>query len=576
MNDYAQEQVIWTPERAKAALTIERGLIVRDLYKNPDNPDGLECHKGQQILLKNIFVHEKERGLCVNSRNWGKTEMGIHIPARISLTREHVHPDYPKDQPVSSYYVAPTKTLATEIIYSSGRIYKCVPKKYILQIKEHEKTILFTLDGVTCCGILKILGTQDIYGLIGVKHAGPMIIDELAWTKEGWHEAREQDYLAWNPLVLGFTTWPKEAPHFIDKLVEEYKTTPAYFFMQRPQSDNIFLERRDPGYAERQRERYMKRGDETGYRREVLSERVVGGAEFIFPNFRWDTYREAAVLGGMDPDSMEVSRPREFHVKLEEAGAEEHVWPDHIIREYIGNDWDYCTKIIHVDPGHSSVFAISFDMVNPYTKDYYRMRELYLRRIEDLSVRNIMQQVVEVIIDLWGPGPHAIKLGYDEAEKWFASEVAAIGREIWNYSHSWASSDSDFFQKCRQIWEKKWNWAKTSKSKSPEGNRITTIRDLLGFQKARISHLCPFTIKETANLRLKENGDFPDADNHTVDNWRYAMDLIGYTFDPEERPRKVLPRIAEHLKTRQAEKKRARRTDGDDAWGSGESWGSGD
>lgn len=526
--------------------------VLADLYKPPygENEEGFEPHGGHRLLLNDVFVKKVERLLYVNARNWGKTEGAIHVAGRLSLTREHVHPNYPSDQILASYYVAPTKTLAREIIYSTGRIQRCVPKQYIFDITSSpEKAIWFTLDQVSPCGVLYIYGTEDIYNLIGVKHAGLVCVDEFAFTKEGWHKAKEQDFKAWNPLVMLFTTWPKIAPHFIDSMVERYQNTPGYVFRRRPQQDNYFLERNNPGHFAKDRADYERRGETIEYRRDVLSERVVGGLEFIFPTFSQETYREACRRGVQDHQTLQITKPAEYQATMAETKETEHVWPDDAIWQWVGQDLRACQKIVHFDPGHSSVFAVNFDMVNPYTKQYFRVREFYLRKIEDLSARAIMERVINMILKIWGPAPQNLHLGYDEAEKWFEVEGMAVRKEIWGKSPY--PQDVDFFTKAKQVFgERGWNLVPTSKKRSPESSRITTIRDMLSFHQLIFSDTCPFSIWEFANFRLAENGDFPDKHNHTIDNLRYGLDLVNYTLECEERPRKVDERVAMHVESK--------------------------
>jgi hypothetical protein len=521
------------------------------LYHDPEsNPAGFKPHFGQRLILEDSFITLKERILAVNARNWGKTEVGIHIPSRVTLTRERIHPNYPPDQLISSYYVAPTKTHAKQIIYDTGRIEKCVPQQYIWDVKRGLNEVWFTIDQKEPCGVLYIIGTGDVFAHVGVKHAGPIIVDETAWTKEEWHKAKEQDYKAWLPLVIYFTTWPKERDHFIDNMVHEYKANPRRSFHQRPQFDNITLEENNPGHFKKQLEDYERAGDMIGYQRDVLSMRVIGDDQLVFSKFDYTTYYKAKIAGDWDKNAMVPINPKAYQEVMEEVDFDEHVWPHKYLMQYCKKMLHECTKIVHFDPGHTGAFAVNLDMANDYTKEYFRLGEVYEKNCGDLDVRELMRKVVPIIFNLWPDvDPKMLEFGYDEAATWFKAEFNAFCREVWSKNpKNWPKEDQYFFHKIRKNFPRPWSLAPTRKSKSKEEDRIMSIRTMLGQNKLRFSDRCPYSIWEMGNYRLDDNGKLPDKDNHTIDNLRYGLDLIGYELEIKEKEFSRFPdRVAIHL-----------------------------
>lgn len=492
-----------------------RAHIIKKLYES------FTPHKGQKQILKWIFTDQIKRILAINGRNWGKTEDGLHCLARGILTREGLHKSLTDEDVVDSYYVAPNIAHARRIVWDNKRLQQLIPSDFILEVHKNDRMIYLTKNGKDCCGWIKIEGAENIWSLVGVKHKGMLVIDETYMIEKAFLDAHEEDLAAYTPPILLFSTWPIEYPHWIDKLAKEYENSDEWKFMNRPSMDNIFLEKKNPGYFVKQKLRYELRGDLDGYRREILSERVISSGASIFPNFNCQTYIEACNAGFQDEDTLSI-RNRESYQEIFINGPKkegEHVFPDPIIRRKLEPNKKDLIPIIAVDPGHASKFATLFLAINPYSKDIFFLDEIYegnRNLISTTTMLNLMFEKSKVAFP-WATSEEIRKV-CDEAALWFRMEAVSISQM------AKGPTKGETFA-----------FVATQKASYKHEYGYSMMKAAMNMQKFFVSDKCPYFIWEIINHRSDDKGKIPTKDDHLLDCCRYALALTKYLVSEEDK-----------------------------------------
>lgn len=493
----------------------KKAHILKRLYAN------FSPHPGQRQILSWIFKDNVKRLLAINGRNYGKTEIAIHMLARSILLRECLHKDILGDEIVDSYYVAPSITHARRIVWDNKRMEILVPREFILDVNKNDRMIYLTVDGKNCTGWIKVEGAENIWSLVGVKHKGVLAVDETYMIEKGFMDAHEEDLAAYEPPLLLFSTWPVEFPHWIDKLAKEYQNTPEWRFMNRPSMDNTELEKRNPGYFKKQRLRYELRGDLNGYKREILSERVISSGDHVFPSFNAQTYMEACNAGYQDEDTLVIKNP-EAYVQIFEHGPkkphEEHVFPHFQVAALVKKSQNELTPFIAVDPGHASRFATLFLAINSYTKEIFVLDEIYEGNRNLISTVTMLEQMVERAKGAfpWAQ-PEEIRKVCDEAALWFRMEANSVSQNPKGPTKG-------------EIWA----FVPTEKASYKQEFGYSMIKAAMNLQKFKVSDKCRWFIWEILNHRTDEKGKFPKKDDHALDCLRYALALGRYMVTEED------------------------------------------
>lgn len=489
--------------------------IVKKLYER------FTPHEGQKKLFSWILYEDIKRVLAINGRNWGKTESALHLLARTCITREGLHSSIQEEDVIDSYYVAPNIAHARRIVWDNKRLQQLIPSEFILEIHKNDRMIYLTLNGRDCVGWIKIEGAENVWSLVGVKHRGLLAIDETYMIEKAFLDAHEEDLAAYEPPLLLFSTWPIEYPHWIDKLSKEYQNQEGWRFMNRPSMDNVFLEKKNPKYFLRQKARYIARGDENGYRREILSERVIAHGQSIFPNFNAKTYIEAATLGYQDEDTLLIKNKEAYQKHFEKGPKtpDEHVYPHFMIEHKVAPHKKDLIPIIAVDPGHASRFAALFMAINPYSKDIFFLDEIYegnRNLISTTTMLSLMYMKSKKCFP-WATSEEIRKV-CDEAALWFRMEAVSISQQ------AKGPTKGETF-----------SFVATQKASYKHEYGYSMMKAAMNMQKFHISDQCPWFVWEIINHKSDEKGKIPTKNDHLLDCCRYALALTKYMVSEEDK-----------------------------------------
>lgn len=489
-----------------------KAQIIKDLYAK------WTPHQKQTELLNAVLFKDFKRILAICGRNWGKTEVILHLLGRICLTRETLSTRIEPDDIVDSYYVAPSIVHARRLIWDNKRLYQMIPKKYIVDIHKNDRMIYLSANGKDICAWIKVEGTEDVLSLEGVKHKGPMAIDEVYMIDQRFLQSHDPDLAAYNPPFMLFSTWPKQYPHWIDRLAREYRDSEDKLLMVRSGMDNPTIEKEIPGYWVKTEKEYKHRGEERDFRRIYLSIREPGGASQIFPNFRFRTYLDATTAGGMDPETLTMLDKQAYEDEWARRGPrpDDHVRRHADLLAMIAKQGPGLVPIIAADPGHATRFCVLFMLYNPYTKDFFLMDEIYEGRRNLINTPAIMRRVIAKSRELfrWAD-TESIRKVCDEAALWFRTESVAVTQDVNGPTGG------------REVWA----WSPTKKSEFKHEWGFSLINSAMVASKFWVSDRCPWTITELANYSVNEKDKIDKQPDHAIDCIRYGMGSVKYTLE---------------------------------------------
>lgn len=428
---------------------IATASLLKDIYAE------WKPHPKQAQILKAVFYDKVKDVKVWAGRKGGKTELIMDVLRRFALT----HPNS------SNYYIAPEQKQAREILWATNRLQKFIPKKYIKSINNGHMRI--TLKNGS---FIKLDGADNHESYRGVEpHC--LVYDEFKDHHPMFHIAMDPNRAVYNaPLVIIGT--PPEIEGQDTAITEQYKNDPNKRFFHFTSFENPYISR---DWLHAKKDELYSKGEEDVWEREYMAKFVRGGKNAIFP---------------MLDESVHFST----HLCIE----------NEIKRDKHKLEW-YVTA----DPGTTSCFAVLFAALNPYTKKWYIVDEIYELDQKETSTAKILARVDEIraIYNYSGDWRYT----YDEAAAWFARESSALNGPGWG--------------KCNKDAMKR-----DPSTKEPWG--VSVIKDILNQKKIAISDRCPNLKNEMLNYvrTFTRNGDVKvlKRNDHLIDCFRYTIHRAAY------------------------------------------------
>lgn len=193
------------------------------------------------------------------------------------------------------------------------------------------------------------------------------------------------------------------------------------------------------------------------------------------------------------------------HSKVLPAFNDDNIQPRSSIYPYIKRDASHLKWVCSIDPGYATCFAVLFAAYNPYTAQITFLDEIYSKQRMDNSVLNMWPRILQKQKQLYDG--RWITL-YDSAAASFAVEVHAWSKErglkaSLEPTHKSPKDEDDYFRVANSIF-------------AQEGLGVVTLE-------------CVHTIKEIKNYETDDKDEYPDKNNHQLDNMRYILKRLGYT-----------------------------------------------
>lgn len=448
---------------SKISLQAQREIataeILRDLHEH------WTPHPTQQQVLHSIFYDGKKDVFCENGRKWGKSATALYFLIRYALTN-------PKS---ANYYIGPEQKQTKEIVWVTQRLQSMVPVKYIKSINNTEMRLTFTNDS-----FIKLDGSDNTESYRGITpHA--IVADEIAQHDRAFWMAMQPNRAVHHGPLLVIGT-PPEVENFATELKERVlgnKTRGAYFNF--PTSCNPHVSKE---WLEEEKAALFARGDEDVWYREYEARFIRSGKNAIFPMF----------------DAAKHVRPK---AKLLSA-----------IKCDMHKLWWFCVA----DPGSTSCFAVLFGALNPFTREFFLLDEIYETDQKYTSSTFIHTKIVQIMSQY--PGVVRWSHVYDEAAAWFRGEMVHLYP-----NHGWCPTNKQAMKR-------------DPLTKEPWG--LSVIKDAILQNKLHVADSCRMLIKEISNYHrtFTRAGDVKvlKRDDHLIDCLRYMVWEAGYSLPKQDEP----------------------------------------
>ena len=416
-------------------------------------------HPGQLDIILPIILERVKDVFVQAGRSFGKTESISYLLWRYAI-------EHPGSE---NYYFAPYMKQAREILWASGRIQWFGPKECIKGTPNSTEMRIILKNG----SFIKLDGSDNVEAYRGVKPKGLSVYDEFKDFKPEFHEAYDPNRAAHDSPLLIIGTPPDRECQFT-RMAADFEKNPAKRFFQMSSSKNPHL---DPAWLESKKTELVARGESDVWEREYEALFVKGGQSKLFPML----YREKCVW----PHDRVLAEIRRYRKKMD--------------------------FILWADPAAASVFAVLHCAYHPFQKVLYCVDEIYETSQAEMTVKRIAPRIFEKRDEI--EDDEQWRQGYDEAEKWFQSQVLDDYAEHFEPSHKYANDKEQ---------------------------GLTLIKDMLLEGKLIMSDRCEKLFWEMDNYFKDKHGKIPKVNDHLIDCLRYILAALGYMLNTQQEPEKTI------------------------------------
>lgn len=409
-------------------------------------------HPGQ-VPIGRALIQEGFNDIFVQAgRNFGKTELVAYLLWRWAKT-------FPGSE---NYYFGPYMKQAREILWASRRLQSFGPQEW-LKGKPNDTEMRVVLDNDS---FIKCDGSDNVEAYRGIKPKGLTIFDEFKDFRPEFYEAYDPNRAAFNSPLIIIGTPPDRECQFTE-VAEAFQKNSKKKFFWAPTEQNPYISK---DWLKAKKAELYARGEGDVWEREYMARFVKGGASKIFPMLSRD------IVKTHDAIMAELFRDRK---KL--------------------------TWVLFADPAAATCFATLFLAVNPYSKKLYLLDEIYETDQAKMSVKQIGNRIQSIKKELFDYGEW--RQGYDEAEKWFQTEMMDNFEEYFEPS---------------------------LKSQNDKESGLTLIKDILLQGKLVMSDRCVKMFWELDNYYKDKKGKIPKVNDHLIDCFRYALGAVYYSLTQEK------------------------------------------
>jgi hypothetical protein len=414
-----------------------------------------EPHDGQIPVGRALFRDDVRQIFIQCGRKWGKTETVLYMLWRWAMTN-----------PGSScYYISPFQKQSKEIVWANRRLQNFGPREWLKEgssgINNSELRLNFVNGSFIKCD-----GSDNFDAYRGIEPHF-VVYEEFKDFRPEFHTAMDPNLAVFNAPLIIIGTPPDRECQFT-QLADEFKNDPAKRWFhaptwQNPHISKVWLEKK-------KREHYAKNEGDV-WEREYGAKFVKGGASKIFPMI----------------DRARHVRPHAAVMKEIERDRRKLVWMQ----------WN--------DPAAASCFASLWIALNPYTKRLYALDEIYETDQAAMSVRQIGRRIIDKNRELCDRAEW--RMGYDEAETWWATE---------------------FFDAFQEYMEP------SQKALHDKESGLSLVKDILLKDLLVISDRCEKLFWELDNYFKDKKGKIPKTNDHLIDDLRYILGALNYSLTEEQ------------------------------------------
>ena len=457
-------------------------ILMDALYREREETKGIAGYKHglndqQQKLITAFKDPNITTIICAWARKAGKTH-GVLAPIWETVVT------IPNCEVI---YVAPTRKLATDIIWTNKRLHNFLGKEaaaHFMKGRPNNRDLILHTKNES---YIRLMGSENYENANGL---GPALIvyDEFKAFHPEFHRTMSMNTAAKGAKLIIIGT----KADYVSRNRKQYNTMleiarkdPSQVVIEADTFDNPM------NHRPRMKKRIMDdiaalraQGLEEVVQREYYNKIISGGSNAIFPEFK----------------------------------LKDHVMKhEDIMQEYNGQANEVQLYQI-IDPATSSVFGGLFIAHNPYTGKVLVLDELYEKDLKNVGITKVFPKIIEKCEAITGVKQFSgLWYGvYDEAALWAANEIMD------NYKEAYIG---------------------TSKNAMDKEGGISIMKYLFSKNLVSISDKCPNFIDEVLSYKRDKNNLIKKGmcEDHNVDSFRYFVQAANYTVTLESKAIAPMP-----------------------------------
>lgn len=364
-----------------------------------------------------------------------------------------------------SYYVAPYSNMISDIIWKNNRLPGFLPDHLA---KKYIHSINNTEMRIMFKNgsFIKCLGSDNYNASRGYSATGIAVYDEGKDIHPEFHNSFEPNLAITDAPLLIVGTPAYEENNLFTRMGEYSKQVESGAYFNFPSHVNPHI---STEYLKRKEDELRSKGEYDIFELEYLAKRVKIGSKYIFPMLKKSMIKPHGEL----LEHLRVNR----------------------------KDYDFYTGY---DPGSVKCFAVGFTAIHRYNRNIIIIDEVYATKLGENSTRQIVPISLQKSKDINANDDDWTDC-YDYAAAWFASEIAY---EYPDYPHALFPCEKDLKNK---------------------ESKLSLIKDIILAGLLTISDKCEKTYWELDNYKLDDKGKIVKENDHLIDQFRYVLNLAGYT-----------------------------------------------
>lgn len=371
-----------------------------------------------------------------------------------------------------NYYFCPMKDQIGDIIWANGRMPEFLPIHLKRKYLDGDPSKSEYRVNFKNGSFIRCDGSDNHQKARGYTANGLSVYDETKDFHPLFHDAFDPNRAINDAPLLALGT-PGDEKALLTKLADAAAVAPYGAFFNFPSYVNPHISKE---FLAKKEKEYRDRNEYDLFQIEYLAKRIKLGSKYIFPMLKRSVFKPYKDL--VD------------HIKLNR------------------KDYDFC---ISYDPGSTKCFAVLLLAVHRFDRHVILLDEIYATKLGENSTRKIVPVAlfkadeINDISDDWTDC-------YDHAAQWFHSDIVD---QFADYPHALFPCEKDI--------------------KNKEA-KLNLIKDMLNTGLITFSDRCGTMYKEMDEYKLNDKGKMVKEDDHLIDAFRYALNVLAYDTIEAARP----------------------------------------
>lgn len=371
-----------------------------------------------------------------------------------------------------NYYFVPMKDQIGDIIWSNGRMPEFLPIHLKRKYLDGDPSKSEYRVNFKNGSFIRCDGSDSHQKARGYSANGLTVYDETKDFHPMFHDAFDPNRAINDAPLLALGT-PGDEKALLTKLFDAAQTSSYGAAFNFPSYVNPHISKE---FLAKKEKEYRERGEYDLFQIEYLAKRIKLGSKYIFPMLKRAFIKPHAEL------LKHVNQNR--------------------------RDYDFC---VSYDPGSSKCFAVLLLAIHRFERHVIILDEIYATKLGENSTRKIVPVALFKAEEI-NPVNEDWMDCYDYAAAWFHSDIVD---QFEDYPHALFPCEKDI--------------------KDKEA-KLNLIKDMLNANLISVSDRCTSFYKEMDEYKLNDKGILKKENDHLIDAFRYALNVLSYDTIEAARP----------------------------------------